>query len=431
MLILGFAVLLIGTMPQYASGQAQQGSNPSWVLKGTYLNYTGSANWNGKISLSNSSSMSIAGNFTGSVKFYVNNLTSVAGSQLANVTEIPNFVLKDMLTYFNGTTQTNDETATPAANSSSSLVPLASLNFGNLLQEELNSTTSLYSFSPTLNTSLSTAPGVLYQLNSTTQVPALHLTSSISEKNTLPSSLTVTGNYSLNGTSDIYVAMVQDIPLKEAISMQGSGNAQNLNLGLTTQSATGSASFSATLSLASTNVDLSAGKNVEQASIKIPNFSTSLDVISNSTIEGAGTSGNHLVVNVTGTSGTTGVLDVVVSPSLLTSAGLSNPSQVGVTLNGTTYTNYTITDLGGSYLFTIYYHHSSHSIAMSFGNANLGTNTGQIEGLGSQGSSLPISLTTILEIVVVVIVVVAVAIIAVRRKRPGANVEAAAPSPAS
>ncbi|MDH2900157.1 MAG: hypothetical protein PXY39_04225, partial [archaeon] len=135
----------------------------------------------------------------------------------------------------------------------------------------------------------------------------------------------------------------------------------------------------------------------------------------------------------TGPSGTTGVLDVVVSPSLLSSVGITSASQVGVTVDGQTYTNYTITNIGGSYVFTIYYHHSSHNIALSFGNANLGTNKGSVLYV-TGGSPSALSLTTILEIgsiaVVVVVVVLAVAFMR-RRRTTSATAALAPPAPSS
>ncbi|MDH2899586.1 MAG: hypothetical protein PXY39_01310, partial [archaeon] len=342
-LIIGFSLLMILStvivmLPEVTFGQ--QVSSPNWAFSGAFLNYTGSSNWNGKLTLSNGSSMSIAGNFTGSIKLTVNSVTNQA-----NVTSTPNFAIKDKISYFNGTVQTSDMTETPA-NASSSLVSLDKLNFGNLLESELNSTNQLYSFSPTLNASLSSAPGVLYQLNSTTKVPALYFKSSVSEETTIPSDLssTLSGSYSINGSSNIYVALAQNIPLKETLSLQGSTTLQNIQLGLNPLSASASGSFAATVTLASTNINLSAGNNVQQSLISVPNYSTTLDVMSNSTIDGAGTSGNQLVVNVTGPSGTTGVLDVVVSPSLLSSVGITSASQVGVTVDGQTYTNYTITN---------------------------------------------------------------------------------------
>ncbi len=432
-LIIGFSLLMIlSTVIIMLPAEVtfgQQGSSPNWAFSGAFLNYTGSSNWNGKLTLSNGSSMSISGNFTGSIKLTVNSVTNQA-----NVTSTPNFAIKDKISYFNGTVQTSDMTETPA-NASSSLVSLDKLNFGNLLESELNSTNQLYSFSPTLNASLSSAPGVLYQLNSTTKVPALYFKSSVSEETTIPSDLssTLSGSYSINGSSNIYVALAQNIPLKETLSLQGSTTLQNIQLGLNPLSASASGSFAATVTLASTNINLSAGNNVQQSLISVPNYSTTLDVMSNSTIDGAGTSGNQIVVNVTGPSGTTGVLDVVVSPSLLSSVGITSASQVGVTVDGQTYTNYTITNIGGSYVFTIYYHHSSHNIALSFGNANLGTNKGSVLSV-TGGSPSALSLTTILEIasiaVVVVVVVLAVAFMR-RRRTTSATAGLAPPAPSS
>jgi hypothetical protein len=456
-LVLGFSILLVssvaGIFPGIVFGQTSTttnaihfgggvgGSIPDWAFQGAYLNYTISFSANGKLTLSNGSSLSASGSLSGSVKITVNNITNETflgeTLQLANVTEIPNFALTSKLTYFNGTSQTHDMTET-AANATTSDIPLTELNFGNLLQNELNSTSSLYSFSPTLNTSLSAAPGVLYQYNSTTKVPALYLTSSVTEKTSLPSNIlgSTSGSYSLNGTSNMYIALVQDLPLSEVVSLQGSASVQNLQLSAIAQSATGSGSLSANLVLSATNIDLSAGSNVQQSTISIPNYSTSLDVMSNSTINGASTSGNELIVNVTGPSGTRGVTDVVVSPSLLSGAGITNPSQVGVTVDGTAYTNYTVTDVGGSYVFAIYYHHSSHVIGMTFGNANLGTNTGKVLAVtgSSASSSSLMSTTTILEIVgVVIVVIVVVAIVAFTRRSRGsmaASAPTAAPSPA-
>lgn len=431
-LIIGFSLLMIlSTVIVMLPAEVtfgQQVSSPNWAFTGAFLNYTGSSNWNGKLTLSNGSSMSIAGNFTGSIKLTVNSVTNQA-----NVTSTPNFAIKDKISYFNGTVQTSDMTETPA-NASSSLVSLDKLNFGNLLESELNSTNQLYSFSPTLNTSLSSAPGVLYQFNSTTKVPALYFKSSVSEKTTIPSDLssTLSGSYSINGSSNIYVALAQDIPLKETLSLQGSTTLQNIQLGLNPLSASASGSFAATVTLASTNINLSAGNNVQQSLISVPNYSTTLDVMSNSTIDSAGTSGNQLVVNVTGPSGTSGVLDVVVSPSLLNSVGITSTSQVGVTVDGQTYTNYTITNIGGSYVFTIYYHHSSHNIALSFGNANLGTNKGSVLSVtGSSQSAL--SLTTIIEIasIAVVVVVVVLAVAFMRRRRTTSATAGLAPPPPS
>jgi hypothetical protein len=432
-LVLGLSLLFACSMAvifpaRIAFGQGTTGS--PWVSSGAFLNYTTSANWSGRFALSNGSSMSITGNVTGSFMITVNSVTSLN----ANITSTPNIALEDKLTYFNGTAQFNGESLT-SANASTTIVPLDQLNFGNLMQRELNSTSSLYSFSPTFNASLSTAPGVMYQYNSNTKVPALYLSSSISEQTSIPSSLlgSTTGSYSLNGTSAMYVALVQDIPLKETISLEGSATLSSLQLSAIAQSASGSGSLTASVTLSATNVNLSAGNSVEQSTVKIPSYSTSLDVMSNSTIDNATTSGNELTVAVTGPSGTTGVLDVVVSSSLLTNAGITSTSQIGVTLDGNTYTNYTVTDVGGSYVFTIYYHHSSHKIAMSFGNANLGTNNGSILSVsGSSTYSSPISTTTILEIVsVVVVVVVVVAVVGfMRRSKTSSMQGTASPPPA-
>lgn len=420
----------------FSSSGGIQGSNPNWVFEGAFLNYSATSNWNGKFTLSNGSSLSIVGNLTGSLKISVGAIQNqtnflTGGTTLeANVTTTPNFAFKDKITYFNGTSQLTDMNEVPA-NASSGLVPLNSLNFGNILQNELNSTNQLYSFSPKLNVSLSSSPGVLYQLNSTTQVPALHTSASITESASIPSSFasTASGSYSVNGTSNLYMALAHDFPLSETISLNGATTIQNINLN-TPGSASATGSFSAAVTLVATNVNLSVSGSVQQSTVQVPNYSTYLDVISNSTIKSAGTSGNQLLVNVTGPSGTVGILDIVVSPSLLSSAGITSISQVGVSLDGAAYSNYTVTDLGGSYVFIIYYHHSSHQVALSFEKANLGTNQGSISSLaGSNPTSMP--LTTIYEIasVVIVVVVVAVAFAFFQRSRTK-KAEPAAATPA-
>jgi hypothetical protein len=430
--VVAFSLLFISSIAQIspstsAQSTQQSAGTPSWVFAGAFLNYSVSANLGAAFTLSNGSSLSLSLNFTGSVKEAVN---SISGSE-ANVSSTPNLVLKDIITYFNGTTKTDSQSYTPA-NASTSTIPLSELNFGKALQEALNSTSSSFFFSPKLNTTLSKAPAMFYQLNSTTKVAALQLSSMLSEKSTIPSSIGAGGSFSINGTSDSYTTLAQGIPLKETLSLQASGTLNALPLGgVSQQGGTARGSFDLTVTLVDTNISLSSG-NVEQSVIQIPNYSTQLDVVSNSTITSASTSGNELIVNVTGPSGTTGVLDVVVSPALLNESGISSASQVGVTVDGQTYTNYTVTNLGGSYLFTIYYHHSSHGIVLGFGNANLGTNKGTVSSLSLSPSVISTTLLIEIAVAAVIAVVIVVVIAFMRSSRSRGMLEtSSAPPPAS
>jgi hypothetical protein len=406
----------------------QESSDPasSWVFAGAFLNYSINANLGVSFALSNGSSMSFALNFTGSVKETVD---SVSGGE-ANVTSTPNLYLNEKTKYLNGTVTTRVKSLT-IANASMRTIPISRINFGNVLQQTLNNASSIAYFSPTLNTTLSESPAMLFQLNPTTKVVALHLSSTLSQQSSFPSQAGISGSFSINGSFDSYTSLAQGIPLKEVASLRGSGSVQNTAqiLGGVSEGGTARGNFDLTVSLLDTNVNLSNG-NAEQSVIQIPNYSTQIDLVSNSTITSASTSGSQLIVNVTGPSGTAGVLDVVVSPELLANSGITNASQVGVTIDGQTYSNYTVTDLGGSYLFTIYYHHSSHGIVLAFGNANLGTNKGTITSLSSSGA---ISATLLIEIAAAIaaVIVVVFATILIRRSRNRGMSEAAASSSSS
>jgi hypothetical protein len=422
-----------------SNAQSTQSSSPSWAFSGAYLNYTANGNLAGTFKLSNGSSLSLSFSVNGSLKILVNSISD--GN--ANVTSTPNLVLKQTETFFNGTTssQTTSETS---ANASTSDIPLEQLNFGSLLQQEMSNVSSSYFFSPSLNASLSSSPATFYQWNSTTKIPAIELNSSVTQVTALPSSAGLSGSYSINGTSLAYLTISENIPLKVTSALRGSANIQGA-AGLTQQLAysdlqesTGSASgnFDLTITLVATNVNLEIG-TVEQSVISVPTYSTSLAVISNSTLNSASTSGNQLIVNVTGPSGTTGVLDVIVSQSLLNQSQITNPSQVTVSLDGQSYTNYTVSEIDGSFVFTIYYHHSSHNIVLGFGNANLGSTKGSISSLSSGGSSsssnpLMLSGTLLYGIIAVIVVVVLVAVFAVMRRGKGAaSSPTSAPSPSS
>jgi hypothetical protein len=373
---------------------------PSWVTAGAYLNYTANGGFGFSVKLSNGSSISYSGNVTGSVRSTVE---SVSNGE-ANVTQVPNLMLTETLHYFNGTNQMRSLDETPANSTSSSMVSLETLNFGNLLQEELNSINSSYSFSPNLNTSLTSAPGVLYNWNGQSVV-AFHLASTVSSATSIPSTEGVSGTYTLSGSSSTYIALANDILLQTTFSISGSASISNL--GLVQQSATGSGNAEFTITLASSNIDFSTGSS-EQAVISVPSLSASIDVVSNSTINSAGTNGSELVVSVTGTSGTSGVMDVIVSSSMLQKAGITDSSQVSVTVDGQAYSNYTVSNLGGAYVFVIYYHHSSHNVALTFGSANLGTNSGTISSVSPTSTGL-FGLSTDMLLIAVVVVVVVVA----------------------
>jgi hypothetical protein len=406
-----FALALPSTSAQSYQGSSSSSTTSSWVFAGAFLNYGINANLGASFALTNGSSLSFALNFTGTVKEAVN---SISGDE-ANVTSTPNLALNEKTTYLNGTVTTKTESFT-SANATTGTIPLSRINFGSVLQQTLNNVNSFAYFSPSLNTSLSETPAMFYQLNSGAKVVALHLSSTLSEQSTFPSQAGLSGSFSINGSFDSYTSLAQGIPLKEVATLKGSGTIQNagqvLSAGIETGTAKGN--FDLTVMLVDTNVNLSTG-NAEQSVIQIPNYSTQIDVVSNSTITSASTSNNQLIVNVTGTSGTAGVLDVIISPTLLANSGITNASQVGVTLDGQTYSNYTVTDLGGSYLFTIYYHHSSHGIVLAFGNANLGTNKGTISSLSPSGG---IPTTLLIEIAAAVaVVVIVLAAVFVRHSR--------------
>jgi hypothetical protein len=415
LIVLSIVELLPLNYAQQQQQQQQQETVHSWVFAGAFLNYTMNGNLGATFTLTNGSSLSFGLNLSGSEKILVD---SISGDQ-ANVTRTPNMMLSEKVTYFNGTSKTHAFSLTPA-NASTSTVPLRRLNFGNVLEQALNQTSSTLFFSPKLNVTFSRSPAEFYQLKSGAKVAVLHLGASLTEKSSIPSQSGTSGSFSLNGTNDLYITLGQGIPLKEALSLKGSGTIQNAGQVLAnSQGGSANGNFDFTITLTDTNIGLSSGGNAEQTVIQIPNYSTQLDVVSNSTINSAGTSSNHLIVNVTGPSGTTGVLNVVVSPQILANAGITNASQVGVTVDGQSYSNYTVNDIGGGYVFIIYYHHSSHGIVFSFGNADLGSNSGTISSISPSSS---ISTTLLIEIggaaAVLVVVVLAIGIV---RRRGGSS----------
>jgi hypothetical protein len=423
-----FAILIIALsliLPSaiaFPVGATQQGylaassTAPSWAVAGTFLNYTFNGNLGFSLTLSNGSTLSYSGIITGWYNILVNGISN----NEASVTTTPNFNFSSTLKYFNGTTKTSGFLVIPANGTETTNVPLGNFSFGDYISRAMNEANSSYFFSPHLNASYNQSPGVLYQWKSG-NIPAIHLSSSVSTQATFPGGVGgLSGSYSISGQFESYSSMVQNIPLKVTLNMQGSATISNLQ-SLLVSSGTGSGNVQLTIMLTNTNVDLSAG-NVQQASIQIPAYSASLNVISNSTISSAGTSGNRLVVNVTGQSGTEGVMNVVVSQSMLAKAGIASISQVVVTVDGQAYTNYTVTNLGGSYVFTIYYHHSSHSVTLVFGNANLGTNYGTISSLS--GSSLFGGISTetliIIAVAIVAVIVIAFALLSKNRSKYGA-----------
>jgi hypothetical protein len=406
-------------LPQFSSASAPS-ATPPWITTGAYLNYSATGDFSINEKISNGSTMSFGGTLSGSVKITVNGVSNTQ----ASVTYTPNIVFKESDTFFNGTTTTNSGAFTPINGTSTETEHLSQFSFGNEFNELESLANTTYGFSPNFNVTLTKNPGALFQLNSTTKLVALQVNSSVTESFALPEgglSGEAAPSVSLNGTFGSYTSIADQLPLQLSLSYQGASTINGASLGLLessglSASVSGKADFEA--SLTSTNVNLPTGGN--QATIDVPNYSTSLYVLSNSTISGAGTSGNQLVVNVTGPSGTHGVLDVFVSNSMLAKIGISNATQVGVTVDGQSYSNYTLTELDGGYLFTIYYHHSSHTVAMSFGNANFGTNKGSVSSIGGSSSAVGLSSVELYAIVgvIVVAVIAAIALTMMRRKNP-------------
>lgn len=419
---------------QYVRGQTGTDQTPTWVASGAYMNYSAGFNAQASFTLSNGSKISLSESITGTYKVAIESVSN----GYANVTTIPNVIIKGSLTSINGTTSSSQSAATPANATSSKLVPLSQLSLNNVTEGLLSSVNSSFLFSPTLNATQTTSPASSYVFQGST-IAVLELKSSISATAPVPSSAGVGGSYTITGSSDVVVSLANEVPLKVSIQLQGSASIQALQ---TTQGAppsgTGAGSLQLNIELLSTNIDLSTG-NSQQAKIPVPSYSASVYVLSNSTIESASTNGNELVVNVTGPTGTTGVLDVIISQGLMQKAGITNLNQIGVRLDGQPYSNYTVTTLGGNVILMIYYHHSSHAITVTLGSANLGSNQGTLSyvvggptgtGTGtapSQGSSF--SWLFVLPIIGVLIVVV-VLLIMIRNRSKQGRASDSSPTPA-
>ncbi len=418
--------------PLYVHGQTGTGQTPTWIASGAYMNYSVGFNAQASFTLSNGSKISFSESVTGTYKVVIESVSN----GYANVTTIPNVRIKGSLTSINGTTSSSQSAATPANATSSKLVPLGQLSLNNVTEGLLSSVNSSFLFSPTLNATETTSPASSYVFQGST-ITVLELKSSIRATAPVPSSAGVSGSYTVTGSSDIVVSLANQVPLKVSIQLQGSASIQTLQ---PTQgspsSGTGGGSLQVNIGLLSTNVDLSTG-NSQQATIPVPSYSASVYVVSNSTIKSASTNGNELVVNVTGPTGTTGVLDVIISMGLMHNAGITNLNQIGVSVDGQPYSNYTITSLGGNVVLMVYYHHSSHAITVTLGSANLGSNQGTLSyvvggptGTGTGGTTgttpsqgSPFSWLFVLPIVAVLIVVVLLLMVRSRSKqgRPSAS----------
>ncbi len=428
--------IVAGPLHSAATGAVSRPqSQPSWIVAGAYLNYSVNGNLAAVDSLGNGSKMSVSESIAGTLKVSIN---GVSGNQVS-ITTTPNVVYKGSMTAINGSTQSQSGAAIPANSTQTTNVNLNQFSFGNEMQQLTSLANSSYGFSPEFNVTLSKNPGALYPFNSTTNYVALALNSSLSEHVTMPQQIGSGGTFSINGTMNSFTSLLDNIPLKITYSFVGTASLSSIGgIGVGgapgLDSGTVSANFGATIQLLTTNIVLPTG-NANQGVVSIPNLSASPDVLSNSTITGAGTSGNQLVVNVTGPSGTHGVLEVIISPSMLTKAGIDNVSQVQVTEDGQAYSNYTVSQLGGSYIFTIYYHHSSHSIGMTFGHANLGNNQASISSIAPSATPntiLGMSTTEVLVFAVVVIFVVigAIAFAMMRRKKQAPTTPEAVNPPA-
>jgi len=403
--ILFLALLLLGALSPLAPVAMGQGNAVAvWATPGAFLDYTVSGSFNLNLKLGNGSSGVVTGSVSGSLRLTVNSVSN----GYARITSVPNLAFQESVTNFNGTVETYHSIETPANGTTTQNYPLTQLDFGMLTQQVLSQANSLFNFSPTSNGTISQAPGVLYQWKGT-NVPALHITLNLNQQSSFPGFQGESVSYSTSGIANIYLSMGQEIPLEVSGNAQGSGSGSNVQLGANqVQNFTASGSAQLSILLDSTNVNLGQA-NAQQATVQIPAYSASLYVLSNSTLNGVSTTGNKLEIDVTGPTGTSGVVQVIVSQTILSRAGISDPSQVGITLDGQPYTDYSVTQIAGTYIFTIYYHHSSHTIALAFGNANFGTNQGTVSQLGAvAGGTVGASIWIYLVVVVVAAVVVAV-----------------------
>jgi hypothetical protein len=350
-------------------------STPSWIEAGNFLNYK--LNMNTSVAAQIPSSQYFSGGefefnitMSGTMNLLVNSLSN--GN--ANVTYSPNLVLTETFRYPNGT-QSLQSQSMGAGNATTFVVPLSSLGSNNLWENSnLSSFAGLSSFlSPNLNISVGKAPLGVYTWNGKS-VPAIHFDSNITETQSLSLGQSLgSSGFHLNGTLNGYYTAYQDIPIVTDVNLTGSIAVGTIN---------GTVDSSLELSLVNTNIDLGSGQ-VSQSTVNIPSYSSSLYVLSNSTLQSSSTSGNQLLLSVSGPSGTQGYVTVVISQRILNRSGITSTSQVQVTLDGQSYSNYSVTQVGGNYIIVVYYHHSSHNLAISLGNANLGTNTGSISGPGS------------------------------------------------
>jgi hypothetical protein len=381
----------------------------SWITAGTFLNYSVGGSFAVTLTLSNGSKASISGDVSGTYQVTVN---SVQNGQ-ASITTTPNVSFSETTKYFNGTSRVQTHSLTQA-NATTATKNLGDIDFGNQMQNFVNQYNSTYFFSPHFNASKSISPGYLYSYKST-NVVAIHVSLSMSAGGSLPVSSGFSSDYSINGTLDYYRAMSPNIPLKLALSIQGSADVSGLPVSVSQVSgASATASGSLTIALNNTNVALTTG-NAQQGSVNVPALSASLDVVSNSTITGVGTSGNKLVVNVTGPSGTTGVMNVIITQRMLERANVTNINQIGIVVDGNSYFDYTVGQIGDAYIFTIYYHHSSHTMDMTFGSAKLGSNTGSVSSIAPSGL-FGLTYTTLAIIAAVVVIIVIVGFVFITRR---------------
>lgn len=407
---------------------AQNGTGALWATLGAHLEYTFNGNFNVNLKLSNGSSATLSGSGSGSLGLTVN---SVSNGE-ASITSVPNLTFQESISNFDGKTQSQHYAGTPANSTTTQNYPLSQLDFEMVVDQTLGQVSSTYGFSPTTNASLTQNPGALYQWNGVS-VPALHITLGLTQHVPIPNLPGgESASYSTTGSGDIYVSLDEGVPLEISGSVQGTGSASNVNMGNgQTQSVTGSGSGQLSIKLDSTNISLGSS-NAQQATVQIPAYSASLVVLTNSTVTKTSTSGNELEIDVTGPSGTSGVMQVLVSQSLLSRAGVSGPSAVQLTLDGQAYENYTVGQVADSYIFTIYYHHSSHTILMSFGSANFGNNQGSISQFGmggSTGASLPWLLIIIAVVAVVAVAIAGIAVLKFRRRPHGLDTTATSPTP--
>ena len=239
----------------------------SWITAGTFLNYSVSGNFLVTLTLSNGSKASISGDVSGTYQIYVD---SVQNGE-ASITTTPNVSFSETTTLFNGTARVKTSSLTQA-NATTTTKYLADVDFGSQMQNFLNNYSSTYFFSPHFNASKSISPGYLYSYKST-NVVAIHVSLSMSAGGSLSVTSAVGADYSINGTLDYYRAMSPNIPLKLALSVQGSADVSGLPVSVSQISgATATASGSLTITLNNTNVALSTG-NAQQGSVNVPALS--------------------------------------------------------------------------------------------------------------------------------------------------------------